>query len=220
MNTPDPDDPESEPALTTTSSASIRELILGSWQLAIVVVDVSRRYRYANSHGKEILERGNVFKLRAGSLVCANPELDAELAERVTAAARKTGLGHEGIIGWSVGRGADPEDRVIVRFSALTSPKRSTPLIELHVARAEADFVPPQALVAHSLGLTRMQARVAVEIARGNATGKIAEQLGIRPDTVKDHLKCVYQRLHIDGARERGMDAKAILIRKIMALSY
>ena len=41
-----------------------------------------------------------------------------------------------------------------------------------------------------------------------------------KPDTVKDHLKSVYQRLQIDGSRERGVDPKSVLIRKIMALGY
>ncbi len=220
---PDSDDapPNPQPVDATVSTASIRELILGSWQLAIIVVDAARRYKYANSQGKALLERGNPLRLQRDTVTCCNdPECDAELAERVATTASKAGLGQDGLVGWALGSATDPAQRMHVRFGALVSPKRSAPLVELRIARAEADFVPPRRLVAHSLGLTKAQASVAVEIARGHTTSRIAEQLGIKPDTVKDHLKSIYQRLQIDGARERGVDPKAVLIRKIMALGY
>jgi len=219
---PEPDDsePSPAPAATTVSTASIRELILGSWQLAIVVVDVARRYKYANSHGKELLASGVVFKLRGGTATCVDAARETEFVERVALAAAKNGLGQDGLIGWSVGPTTEPGQRRTVRFGTLVSPKRATPLVELRIARVEGDFVPPRRLVAHSLGLTKSQASVAVEIARGHTTAKIAEQLGIKPETVKDHLKSIYQRLEIDGARQRGADPKALLIRRIMALGY
>ncbi|MFZ5896276.1 MAG: helix-turn-helix transcriptional regulator [Myxococcota bacterium] len=218
----DPDDSESATSVpeTSVSTASIRELILGSWRLAIVVVDLAQRHKYSNAHGKQLLSEGKVLKLKGDIVRCADASLDEELSQRIAVTAAKNTLGDDGLVGWSIGPAADPSERVMIRLSSLVSPKRQTPLIELRLARAEADFVPPQRLVAHSLGLTKMQATVAVEIARGLTTAKIAEQHGIKLDTVKDHLKSVYQRLHIDGARERGVDAKTLLIRKIMALGY
>lgn len=221
-NTGDAEDSDGglEPGAATVSTASIRELILGSWQLALVVVDIEQRHKYSNAHGKELLLRADVFRLRAGLLRCTDPANDTELSRHIALSAAKNGLGDDGLIGWSVGSVADPAGRILVRLATLVSPKRRSPLIELRVARAEGDFVPPRRLVANSLGLTKMQASVAVEIARGHTTAKIAEQLGIKPDTVKDHLKSVYQRLHIDGGRDLGVDAKTLLVRKVMALGY
>jgi len=219
---PDPDDsePNEGAPATTVSTASIRELILGSWQLSIIVVDPELRFKYANSQGKALLNGGAMFRLRSGVLACADAAENDELAERVRITASKAGLGEDGLVGWAVGPVTEPSKRLMVRFGVLLSPRRSTPLVELRIAPADGDFVPPQRLVAHSLGLTKTQASIAVEIARGHTTVKIAEQLRIKPDTVKDHLKSIYQRLHIDGARERGIDAKALLIRKIMAIGY
>jgi DNA-binding CsgD family transcriptional regulator len=218
---PEPDDSEPEAfEQASVSTASIREMILGSWQLAIVVVDLEQRYKYANSNGKELLERAAVFRIRRGLVVCADASLDAELSARIAVTASKNGLGDDGIVGWSLGPLDDPAQRMMVRFNALVSPKRAKPLVELRIARAESDFVPPRRLIAHSLGLTKTQASVAAEIARGHTVAKIAEELGIRPETVKDHLKSIYQRLHIDGSRQRGVDAKSLLIRRILALGY
>ncbi|MGC4016230.1 MAG: LuxR C-terminal-related transcriptional regulator [Luteolibacter sp.] len=61
---------------------------------------------------------------------------------------------------------------------------------------AEVLETPDQRL--RDLGLTRRQTDVLVWLAEGKANGEIATILGMSPETVKTHLKQIYQRLGIE----------------------
>jgi DNA-binding CsgD family transcriptional regulator len=217
---PEDRDAVNEGTETQVSTGSVREMILASWRLSLIVVTPALQLRYSNAQGAQLLERGDALRLSNQKLCCADASVTPLLEEKVRDTAAKLGVYPDGLLGLSVPSKADPLRRYLVRLSALSSPKSSKPLVELRVAESEADAVPPVRLVAHTLGLTQTQARVAVELVRGLALAKIGEQLGIQTDTVKDHVKAVYQRLHIDGTRRDGVDARTLLIRKVMALAY
>ena len=68
-------------------------MILGSWQLAIVVVDLAQRYKYANANGRDLLQAASVFRVRGGRLVCADQSLDPELFAHAAESARKNVTG-------------------------------------------------------------------------------------------------------------------------------
>lgn len=222
MSSGPPDRKDTAPTGTdgSLSTGSVREMILQTWRLSLLVVTPQLRLKYANQSGEEMLEQEDILRLDGRRVRSYAPRLTQELEERVRIAASRPGLVPQGLVGWTVQSRKEPERSWVLCFAGLANPKRSTPLVELRIAASSLDFVPPQALIAHALGLTRAQAAVVVQLAHGLTINKIASQLGIKPQTVKDHVKAIYQRLGIDGARERGMDPKMLLMRRVMALCY
>lgn len=79
--------------------------------------------------------------------------------------------------------------------------------IALFVHDPEKDSQPVDELIAEGLGLSPAEAAVAARIWEGDSIGEAAECLGLSPNTVKTHLKAVFEKA--------GVERQARLVRRI-----
>ncbi|HEX6603854.1 MAG TPA: helix-turn-helix transcriptional regulator [Sphingomicrobium sp.] len=79
--------------------------------------------------------------------------------------------------------------------------------IALFVHDPEKDDQPVEELIAEGLGLTQAEAAVAARVWEGDSVAEAAERLGVSPNTVKTHLKAVFEKT--------GVERQAALVRKI-----
>lgn len=125
--------------------------------------------------------------------------LEARLAEallfapNLDVAAADAGVGRE--------TARDALRRINAKAGVRRTPELVARLIEVMCAtqgQGEDDAL----LAEHALGLTRAEARVAVQIGRGATTPEAARTLKLKPETVKSHMKAVLQKTGAKGAKD------------------
>lgn len=66
---------------------------------------------------------------------------------------------------------------------------------------------PIEQVIAHGLGLSSAEAAVAARIWEGDSVSEAAGALGVSPNTIKSHLKAIYEKI--------GVDRQSALVRRI-----
>jgi two-component system, NarL family, nitrate/nitrite response regulator NarL len=108
-----------------------------------------------------------------------------------------------------------------VGYLPKTLPPR-TMVAALRLVAAGGTYVPPEALADLPLGeqrdggapaLTGRQAEILSLLARGMPNRRIARQLGIAENTVKQHAHAVFQLLHVANRTEAALAAERLRIR-------
>jgi DNA-binding CsgD family transcriptional regulator/pimeloyl-ACP methyl ester carboxylesterase len=125
--------------------------------------------------------------------------LEARLAEallfapNLDVAAADAGVGRE--------TARDALRRINAKAGVRRTPELVARLIEVMCA-AQGQGEDDALLAERALGLTRAEARVAVQVGRGATTPEAARALGLKPETVKSHMKAVLQKTGAKGAKD------------------
>ncbi len=165
---------------------------------AMLFVDSNGRIIHANTAGRAMIADGDVLRASLGRLVASDPDVNRALRDIFLAA--DTGDAAIGVRGVAVPLIARGGERYVAHVLPLSSGARRSTGVSL--AAAAALFVqkaalatrsPPEA-IAKTYRLTAMEVRVLLTIVEVGGVPEVAETLGIGENTVKTHLKRLYEK--------------------------
>lgn len=182
----------------------------------VVIADATGAVHHLNAVAEAMLVRRDGLEVRFGRLHARTPRLQSDLmailtdavglaSGRTLATPAPLRLEREGRAAWSLA--AAP---LRSRWSGL---HRSEPMAMIFLRDPEFPAIRIEQLRA-LFGLTRTEALVASELARGRALDQIARSLGLGLGTVRTHLKQVLAKT---GAA-RQAEAVALIVRSVAAL--
>jgi DNA-binding CsgD family transcriptional regulator len=147
--------------------------------VASCVVEPNSRLLAANTAAQELLADGRGFALRDGYLAANDAIAEAKMRAALRGPRRRLVMARHG---------PRPADKVM----ALVTPRRNVGLVQFwRQSTLRISFLKS---LADIYNLSASQARVAAEIACGRSVPRIARKMGISPDTVRSHLKSVFEK--------------------------
>lgn len=177
-------------------------------QLAMctLLLDERGRVLRANGPAQELLRRREGLAVVDGELRAARPEDTRTLGEAIARALAHRGAGAPGVVeGLRLPLASGEGDlRLLVRPVALGrwSQGRTAPAVALFVAGgAQQKQVSPE-LVQKLFGLTRAEAALAAELARGCSLDAAAEAQGIARNTARAHLRSIFAKTGVGRQAE------------------
>jgi DNA-binding CsgD family transcriptional regulator/PAS domain-containing protein len=194
---------------------SATEHSLDQMSVGLILVDEAGTATYSNSAAEEILASGAVVDIRNGQLI-ANRSEATERLQQLIKQSIQTSLDrgeHPGGGLPIVAGGGDQTYYVVV--SPLKSSQIESALslarvcAAVFIGSAEQKSELSADVLNYLFGLTRAEARLAVELARGFEIKEIAERLNISPHTARTQLKAVFQKT---GTRRQTELVKLLLI--------
>lgn len=186
-----------------TEHAGVLKGSVDALRCAVVICDARGRVVMANAVAARQLERGSVLSISAGGDLAITGGVAGKRLRRALGGAAAGKPGCIAIpMAWPLpplilNLAPLPHQGAVKRILVAWEPGRSS----------DTGGVQPEVL-ANALGLTPGEARVALLVADGLETSTIAEQLQVRPNTVRVHLKRTYAKT---GVRGRADLARLVL---------
>ena len=183
--------PEStEPTAVTGQFASFA---LDCLETAVFVLDRDLRIQFASAAARRLLEEGRLSD-RNGQL-CS--PIDGETATLRRVVRQCVELSSIGPSQMTFHRLGDIEDALCLAVVAARRPgeaRQDQPFVMLFASKpCEASLPDTQQLRSH-FGLTYAQAKLAIEIAKGEGLRVCTQRLGIAMSTGRSHLKQIFQK--------------------------
>lgn len=189
-------------------------------QLAVGVILLAEDGRFLgnNRAAAAIVATRDGLELSADGPVAASPKATARLRhlvrEAIATAARR-GLGAGGAVALPRPSGCRPLHALVTPLPLEGNPFGSTrAAAAIFVTDPELRPELPAAALASLFGMTPAEARVAALLAVGSSPNEVAEQLEIRVQTVRSHLKAIFQKT---DTRRQG-ELVALLLRSMATL--
>jgi DNA-binding CsgD family transcriptional regulator len=182
--------------LKTAQAATFADTLDGI-TAGMFLVDPAGRVVHANAAGKSMLAQGDVVRSAAGRLVASDAQTDQTLAGILALAGSDEALGVKGIALPLVARGGD---RYVAHLLPLTSGERRqagasfAAAAALFVRKAALEAPGPLEVIAKSYKLTPTELRVLLAVVEIGGGPEVAEALGITEETVKFHLKRLFEK--------------------------
>lgn len=148
------------------------------------VVDHDARLLAANKAASRFLAAEVGFTLRDGALAAKDPKSNKNLKAALAGRRRRLLFVRDG-------------QHAAKNIFALVAPKASPTASFVMFWRESALRLSLIAPFAEHYALSSQQARVAAEIAAGRNIDRIARKMGITSDTVRSHLKAVFEKTGI-----------------------
>lgn len=173
----------------------------------VLLTNDSRRVLHANAAAQAMLVQGGPLRLRDGRLTASRPDIDAALAEALRRAHRgDPALGVRGIgIPLRAGPGHAGACSVCYVLPLNCSDARQVAgaaTVAVYLA-AGSDALPVLgAVLATLFGLTPAEAHLARLACDGRSVAALAQQLGVSVNTVKTHLKRVFDKTGVQRRSE------------------
>lgn len=198
--------------------AASGELLIDSIGHPVVMLSEAGDVLHANRLARSLFDRRDAIWLRQGRLCCAfgddHQRLGAAIAE-VARAARGASLSPQPLIKI---RREDRESSLIARLLPLgpsrtcvpTAGTTQMPVVALMLHDPSRQISPTIELLQSGLGLSRAEAMVAYRVWEGDGVDASARALGLSPNTVKSHLKTIFERL--DVHRQSGLVQRIALM--------
>jgi DNA-binding CsgD family transcriptional regulator len=194
---------------------SATEHSLDQMSVGLILIDEAGTASYSNRAAEEIVSAGSVLDIRNGKLFANRGEATERLQLLITQC-----------IQTSLGRGEHPGGGLPIvsgggeqTYYVVVSPLKSSQIesalslgrvcAAVFIGSAEQTSELSADVLNYLFGLTRAEARLAVELARGYEIKEIAEHLGISPHTARTQLKAVFQKT---GTRRQTELVKLLLI--------
>jgi DNA-binding CsgD family transcriptional regulator len=180
--------------LVTSLAAHLASLALDYIETAVFVLDADLRMYFASAAAKRLLDRGRLC-VRNGLLVSPNGSEAATLRRAVRQCAEAV---TSGPVRMTFQRLGDVEDVLCLGLVvAARDPRSSTSekpfLLVFATEPCEASLPDTRQLRSH-FGLTDAQARLAIEIAKGEGLKVCTRRLGIAMSTGRSHLKQIFEK--------------------------
>lgn len=180
------------------------EDVMAKLTIACVVLDGRGRIASLNRHARELLGNSEWLRIQGDRLSCS-AALDGRSLTRAIdlalAAHRNRCRSQRGIalqLGSGPGGGIfDIVVRPLVRDELLESGEQPAVMIYINDVRESAIDLDPEILMG-MYGLTRCESRVAALLASGTGLEEMTQSLEVSINTVKTHLRGVYEKLGIN----------------------
>jgi DNA-binding CsgD family transcriptional regulator len=189
--------------------------ILDRLQRAIVVTGADGEVRFANRAADRLLSRGNAIDATRGRLRAARGHYSGALESLIVRAAR-TSVGDEAVAVDALSIRSIDDDAPLAVVAEPLAPAHgerlghgSAPGAVLFIGDSEASTRPSVEHLAAVYGLTPAEARLTAQVVDGRNLKEAASVLGISPNTVKYHLKAVFEKV--------GVSRQAQLVRRVLA---
>lgn len=189
--------------------------LLDAVGLGIIVVDESRALLYQNRTAQDVLTQGDGLTIRSNRLYSAESAVNRKINGAIQRALSST-PDDLPAPGEAIRVDRSTKD---IPYGLLISPLSGSLLIVSRdgqpLPAAAVLITDPSRTVALDperlrtlFALTRAQARVAAELAKGSSVHTIAIELGIQPNTVRTHLKAIF--------RVTGCESQSELVRLLL----
>ena len=181
--------------------ASSSELLLESIAHPVLIVDADCALLRSNELARDLMRRGEGLIEAHGQLRAGSPpetrKLESLIAEAARAA-RGVSLVPPAVL--VIGR--RDKAALVVRILPLARQDRSdmpgsSVCVALMIHDPERVGRPTAELLVEGMGLSRAEALVASQMWQGDSVAEAAEALSLSPNTVKSHLKTIYERLDV-----------------------
>jgi DNA-binding CsgD family transcriptional regulator len=176
----------------TTVTGQFAALALDYIETGVFVVDGDSRIQFVSAAARRLVD--------AGRLCIRNGSLTSSIGSETTALRRAIKQSVEGgVVGappMTFQRLGDAEDVLCLGIVAVRSPGNTAraPFVMLFATRpCEASLPDTRQLRSH-FGLTDAQAKLAIEIAKGEGLKTCARRLGIAVSTGRSHLKQIFEK--------------------------
>ena len=195
--------------------AGTLKLVLDRLERGVVVTDAEGKVRFANGAADRLLTRGDVLDVTGGRIRGKRSADSRELLGLVQRAAR-TAVGDDSIATDALavsGDGDGPSLAIVAEpLAAAHSDSlghRSEAGAVLFISDSEACTSPSSERLRIVYGLTPAEARLAALVVEGQDSASAALTLGVSPNTVKFHLKTIFDKV--------GVSRQAELVRRVLA---
>jgi DNA-binding CsgD family transcriptional regulator len=205
-------------AQTSLQDAAARE-VLHHTNLGAFVLDSNCRILFASEQAERLLARGDAFVVKSGRLTAVSPEATSRFRALVTGAieTNASSPGASSQNGGDGGSGAMLIDRperlpITVLVSPFRWPRASLPVLghcALVLLTDPETASLDTALLCELYRFTPAEAVIAVAIAEGWPPEDIAMRLRITPNTLRSHLKSLFQKTDT----HRQAELAALLLR-------
>lgn len=181
-------------------------------RVGTVILDEAGAIIKTNHAADELLARREGLRLVNGAIVCEVPAETRELQRCIREAlAAPFGTRHHQAEALAIGRGAGRSKLgVLVRPIPLgeLSEGRHRPAVAIFIRDSEQGSQPSQATIMQLFDLTPAEATLALRLANGETLDEASEQLGIRRNTARAHLRSIFAKV--------GVTRQTMLVRVIL----
>jgi DNA-binding CsgD family transcriptional regulator/PAS domain-containing protein len=180
----------------------------------IIIATSESRIVHANAAAERLLGEGDGLVTHAGRLVVSVPHIRTRLEALLHSALRGDALGvrHGGSLACDRPSGKRPYAvHVLPLNDSETQFASRGPTAMVIIVDPERRPIPAAAMLRQVYGLTRTEASVAQLVLNGEGLGPIGEQLLLSRDTVKTHLRNVFNKT--------GTHRQAELVRLLLAIA-
>jgi DNA-binding CsgD family transcriptional regulator len=179
-------------ALVTALGGQFAALALDYLETGVLVLDCSLRIHFASAAAKRLLETG---RLCARNGLLSSPE-DSEATRLRRIVKQCTEAASAGPVQMTFHRLAEVDDVLCLALVAVPAggftPDR--PFVLVFAAKPCDDALPDIRQLRSQFGLTDAQAKLAIEIAKGEGLRASTRRLGIAMSTGRSHLKQIFQK--------------------------
>jgi DNA-binding CsgD family transcriptional regulator len=180
-------------ALMTAVASQFAALALDYIETAVFVLDADSRIHFASATAKRMLETGRLCE-RNGLLISANSSETTALRRVVRQCVEAASSSP---VPMTFCRLGDAEDALCLGLAVARDPEGCSSgkrfLIVFASKPCEASLPDTEQLRSH-FGLTDAQAKLAIEIARGEGLKACTRRLGIAISTGRSHLKQIFEK--------------------------
>jgi DNA-binding CsgD family transcriptional regulator len=182
--------------------------------VGVILLDARGRIVDVNAVARQLLRSADgIVQDRDGSLRAARPDLTRRLRKLVSDAAgiaAGTGEAVSGALALARPSGLRSLQLLVAPVTGEERRRwgRARASVVVFVTDPEHAVELPEPRVQRLLGLTRMEARVAIALAGGATASEIAERLGVQANTVRWHLKQIYAKT---GTRRQAEVVRLLL---------
>ena len=191
--------------------ATLTEM-LDSTGLGIIQLDGRGRIVEANDRARDLLRTGDRLFDNDGLLSAHLPQDDDDLQKLLSRALPPFGV--QGAGGWMVLRRSGALPPLVLHVNPVGPQQTGYPFspvaaLVLVLDPATGTDIDPD-VIASALDLTKMESRVAVQLAQGMSVSEIAEAMGRKESTIRSHVKRTFAK--------HGLSRQAELIRLVRPL--
>ena len=179
-------------ALVTVLGGQFAALALDYLETGVLVLDGNLRIHFASAAARRLLETG---RLCARNGLLSSP-VDAEAARLRRIVKQYTEAASAGSIQMTFHRLGEVDDVLCLGFVAARASGSAPdkPFVILFAAKLCDDQLPDTRQLRSQFGLTHAQAKLAIEIAKGEGLRACTRRLGIAMSTGRSHLKQIFQK--------------------------
>lgn len=177
----------------TAVTSQFASFALDCLEAAVFVLDRDTRIQFTSAAARRLLEEGRL-SIRNGQLCSAIGGETATLRRLVRQCVEVSSIGPSQMTFHRLG---DVEDALCLAVVAARRPgeaRLDQPFVMLFASKPCAPSLPDTRQLRSHFGLTYSQAKLAIEIAKGEGLRACTQRLGIAMSTGRSHLKQIFQK--------------------------
>jgi DNA-binding CsgD family transcriptional regulator len=180
--------------------------------VGVLVVDSSGKLIFANSKGETVLRSARGLAIRHGKVITSDPQLQEMLKRAITLAVHFTSGRSQEPVSHIVFPGISGMRPLMIKVLPMPGPALpltgSRPFASIFIG--EPNVIPSdlEKLLEQLYDLTPAEARLVEGLLTGDSLQEYATRTGVRPNTVRSHMKHVFDKT--DTARQAELISKLL----------